>query len=82
MVACLTSKIVTQKQAPDGVLNSATHLHHVLHDFLYRRILNGHVDGADGAHEIQTGNDVPGVLDELIQVGKVVDRVVLAQIDG
>jgi hypothetical protein len=82
MVACLASEVVAQKQAPDGVLDSATHLHHVLHDFLDGRILNGHVDGADGAHEIEAGNDVPGILDELIEVGQVVDRVVLAQVDG
>jgi hypothetical protein len=64
------------------VLYSATHLHHVLHDFLNGRILNRHVDGADGAHEVQAGNDIAGILDELVQVGQMVYRVVLTEVDG
>jgi len=81
-VACLAGKIVPQKQAADRVLHAATHLHHVLHDLLHRRILNGHVDGADSAHEVQAGNDIPGILDQLVQVGEVVDGVILAKVDG
>jgi hypothetical protein len=82
VVTRLAGQIVAQEQAADGVLDAATHLHHVLHDLLDGRILNGHVDGADGAHEVQAGDDIAGILDELVQVGKVVDGVVLAQVHG
>jgi hypothetical protein len=82
VVTRLAGEIVAQKQTADGVLDSATHLHHVLHDLLDGRILNGHVDGADGAHEVQARNDIPGILDELVQVGEVVYGVVLAEVDG
>lgn len=63
-------------------MDSATHLHHVLHDLLDGRILNGHVDGTDRDHEIEARYDVSGILDELVQVSKVVDGVVLAEVDG
>lgn len=82
VVACLAGEVVTQEQATDGVLNSATHFHHVLHDLLHRGVLNGHVDGADGDHEVQARDDVAGILDELVQVSQVVHGVVLAQVDG
>jgi hypothetical protein len=81
-VPCLAGQIVAQEQATDGVLHSATHLHHVFHDLLDRRVLNGHVHSADGAHEVQAGNDIPGILDELVQVGEVVHGVVLTEVDG
>jgi len=81
-VACLASEVVSQKQAADGMLNPATHLHHVLHDFLDWRILNGHIDGAHGDHEVQARNNVAGILDELVKVGEVVHRVVFPQVDG
>ena len=81
-VASLAGQIVAQEEAADGVLDAATHLHHVLHDLLDGRILNGHVDGADGDHEVQARDDVAGILDEFVEVGEVVDGVVLAQVDG
>jgi hypothetical protein len=81
-VACLTREVVSQEKAANGVLHSATHLHHVLHNLLDRRILDRHVDGADRDHKVQAGDDVPGILNELVEVGEVVDGVVLAEVDG
>jgi hypothetical protein len=81
-VAGLTGKVVPQKQTTNRVLDSATHLHHVLHDLLDRRILNGHVDSADSDHEVQAGNDISGILDELVEVSEVVYGVILAEVDG
>jgi len=81
-VARLASEVVAQKKAANGVLDSATHLHHVLHDLLDGRVLDSHVHGADGAHEVQAGDDVAGILDELVEVGEVVYGVVLAEVDG
>lgn len=81
-VARLASEIVAQEEAANRVLHSATHLHHVLHNFLDGRILNCHVDGANSDHEVQAGNDISGILDELVEVGEVVYGVVLAEVDG
>jgi hypothetical protein len=66
VVARLAGKIVPQEQAANGMLDSATHLHHILHNLLDWRIFNGHVHGADGAHEIQARNDISGILHELV----------------
>jgi len=81
-VASLAGQIVAQEEAADGVLDAATHLHHVFHNLFDGGILNGHVDGADGDHEVQARDDVAGILDEFVEVGEVVDGVVLAQVDG
>lgn len=66
------AEVVPQEETAGRVLDSARHLHHVLHDFLYWRTGNRHVDGADGDHEVQTRDNVAGVLDQLVQVGEVV----------
>jgi hypothetical protein len=72
----LTGKIVSQEQATNRVLDTSAHLHHVLHNFLDRRIFNRHVDSTHGDHKVQAGDDVARILDELVKVGEVVDRVV------
>lgn len=82
MVTGLASEVVAQEQAADGVLDAAAHLHHVLHDLLDGGVLDGHVDGADGDHEVQARDDVAGILDKLVQVGEVVYGVVFAEVDG
>lgn len=63
-------------------MDSATHLHHVLHNLLDGRILNSHVDGPDGDHEVQAGDDISGILDEFVEIGEVIYGVVLAEVDG
>lgn len=82
MVARLPGEIVSQEQAANGVLYAAAHLHHVLHDLLDGRILNGHVHGADSNHEVEAGDNIAGILHKLVQVGEVVHGVVFAEIDG
>jgi hypothetical protein len=64
------------------MLYPTTHLHHILHDLFDRRILNCHVDGADGGHKIEARDDVSCILDELVQIGEVVYGVVVTEVDG
>lgn len=69
MVASLASEVVTEEQATDGMLHAAAHLHHILHDLLDGRILNGHINCADGDHEVQTRDNIACILNEFVQVG-------------
>jgi hypothetical protein len=78
----LLGQVVSQKQSSNWVLHAATHLHHVFHDLLDRRIFNCHVDGADRGHKIEARDDVSCILDELVQVGEVVHGVVVTEVDG
>jgi len=71
----LTAEVVAEEETTDRVLDTSAHLHHVLHNLFDGSILNTHVDGSDGNHEVQAGDDVAGILDELVEVGKVVGRV-------
>jgi hypothetical protein len=64
------------------VLHATTHLHHVLHNLLDRRIFNCHIDSTDRGHKIEARNDVACILDELVQVGEVVHGVVVTEVDG
>lgn len=64
------------------MLDAAAHLHHVLHDFLDGCILNGHVDGPNGDHEVQTGDYVAGILHKLVEVGQMVYGVIVAEVYG
>ena len=72
VIARHAREVVAQKEATRRVLHAATHLHHVLHDLLDRRIGHGHVDAADGDHEVEARHDVAAVLHELVQVREVV----------
>jgi hypothetical protein len=64
------------------MLYPTTHLHHILHDLLDRRILNCHIDGADSGHKIEARDDISCILDELVQIGEVVHGVVVTEVDG
>jgi hypothetical protein len=63
------------------MLNTSAHVHHVLHELLNGRIFNGHVGGSHCNHKIQSWDDVACILDELVKVGQVVDRVVFAKMN-
>lgn len=52
------AQIMPQEQPTRRMLYSSRHLHHILHDLLDGRIGDRHIDGADGDHEVETGNDV------------------------
>jgi hypothetical protein len=43
---------VPKEETTDGMEDTARHFHHVLHDFLYWCIRNGHVNGANCDHEV------------------------------
>lgn len=75
VVSGLTTKIVAKEETANGMLDTSAHLHHVLHNLLDRGILDAHVDGADGDHEVETRDNVAGILDELVEIGEVVGRV-------
>lgn len=72
VVARHAREVVPQEQASGRVLDPARHLHHVLHDLLYGRARDRHVDRADRDHEVQPRDNVARVLDEFVQVGEVV----------
>lgn len=72
VVPRLTTEVMPEKEAAYGVEDASAHFHHVLHDFLYGCVWDGHVDRADGDHEVETGDDVPGVLDEFVEICEVV----------
>lgn len=72
VVAGHAAEVVAEEEAAGRVLYAAGHLHHVLHDFLDGAAGDGHVDCADGDHEVEARDDVAGVLDEFVQVGEVV----------
>ena len=74
VVPGLTTEIMSEEQTAYGVEHAPAHLHHVLHDFLYRCFGDGHVDGADGDHEVETRDDIPGILNELVEVSEMVSR--------
>ena len=62
---------MTEEQSSDRVEYSPRHLQHVFHDLLHRCVGDGHVDGSDSNHEIETGDNVSGVLYKFVEVGKV-----------
>ena len=72
MVPCLPAEIVPEEKSSNGVEYAARHLEHVLHDLLYGRVGDGHVDGADGDHEVESGHDVAGILYKFVEVREVV----------
>ena len=63
---------MSEEQPAYGVEDAPAHLHHVLHDFLDGCVGDGHVYRADGDHEVETGDDISGVLDELVEICEVV----------
>jgi hypothetical protein len=81
IVARLSEQVVAEEQATDGVLDTTAHVHHVLHQLLNWCALDGHVSGAHCDHQVEAGNDIAGILDELVQVGEVVHGVVLLEVD-
>ena len=72
MVPCLPAEIVPEEKSSNGVEYAARHLEHVLHDLLYRGVGNGHVNGPNGDHEVESGHDVPGILYKFVEVREVV----------
>lgn len=52
VVARHPAQVVSKEQAACRVLHAASHLHHVLHDLLDRRLGDGHVNGPNGHHEV------------------------------
>lgn len=44
VIPCLTTEIMSEEQAADGVQDAPAHFHHVLHDFPDGCVGNGHVD--------------------------------------
>lgn len=50
-----------KEQPPRRVLHTPAHLQHILHDLLDGRVRYRHVDGANGDHQVETGDDVSGV---------------------
>jgi hypothetical protein len=82
IVSGLTAEVVAEEETTDRVLNTSAHLHHVLHNLFDGSILNAHVDGSDGDHEVQTRDNVAGILNKLVEVGEVVGRMGFAQVDG
>src|SRR2546421_11522881 len=81
MVSSLPTQVIPEEETSNRVLNTARHFHHVLHNFLHWGILNSHVDSADGDHKIEPWDDVACVLDELVKVCKVINRMGVAEID-
>ena len=72
MIPRLTAEIVAEEEPPDRMQHAARHFQHVLHDFLDWRVRDGHVHGSNGDHEVQSGDDVAGILYKFIEVGEVV----------
>ena len=72
VVSSLAGEVVPEKKTAYWIEYASAHFHHVLHDFPDWGVGDGHVYGADGDHEVETGDDVAGVLDELIEICEVV----------
>lgn len=63
------------------MLDSACHLHHIAHDLLYRGIGHFHVDASNGDHEVETGDDVSCVLNQLVEIGQVVSPALMGLLE-
>ena len=72
VVSGLSAQVVSQEETSYRMEYSSRHLHHVLHDLLYRRVWDRHVYRADSYHKIQSGDDVAGILYKFVEVGEVV----------
>jgi len=70
-------EVVPEKEAAGWVLDSPAHLHHINEDLAGRGLLGLDVDGADGDEEVETRDDVAGVLDKLVEVAQLPAAVVL-----
>ena len=71
MVPCLPAEIVPEEKPPDRIEHTTGHFQHILHHFLHLGVGDRHVHGTDGDHEVETGDDVSGILDELVQFWQV-----------
>jgi hypothetical protein len=63
---------MSKKEPSSGMLNAPRHFHHILHNLLHRSSWYGHVDSANGNHEIESGHDIACILNKFVQIRKVV----------
>lgn len=59
---------MSKEETSCRVLHAPRHFHHVLHDLFDWCTWDRHVNGPNGNHEIEPGDNVPCVLDELVEV--------------
>lgn len=62
-------QIVAEEKTPERMLDAPAHLHQIPEDVPPRVLVGLDVDQAHGDEEIHPGHDVPGVLDQLVEVG-------------
>mmetsp|Transcript_36906 Transcript_36906/g.83210 ORF Transcript_36906/g.83210 Transcript_36906/m.83210 type:complete len:268 (+) Transcript_36906:1411-2214(+) len=68
LVSRTLQEVVPQEQPAHRMLDAPTHLHEVLENVPRRRLLGSDVNAANSDQEEQSRDDVPGVLDELVQL--------------
>lgn len=81
MVSRLTRQVVSEEQSTNWVLDASAHFHHVLHDLFDGTLVYRHVDSTHSDHEVQAGNNISGILNKLVEVRKVVDGMVLLEVN-
>mmetsp|Transcript_36300 Transcript_36300/g.95713 ORF Transcript_36300/g.95713 Transcript_36300/m.95713 type:complete len:256 (+) Transcript_36300:384-1151(+) len=70
-------QVVAQEQPAHRMLHPAAHLDEIGEDVFGRGLLGHNVDGADGQQEVEAGENVAGVLDELVQLEHAATTLVL-----
>jgi hypothetical protein len=73
-------QVSTEEKTTSRVLNTTAHLNQILQHVLCRSLLGLDVDRSDSDNQVQTGQDVAGVLNQLVELAESLSMLVFQQV--